>query len=212
MSQIPQIVSTSFLERVDADQIERVGAVADFAPSFDDLLDSGEPELMRGALRSWLARGDRAGAGDVYEEWLKAGGEPELIRESLLEWLAGNATAPGNATAERPASSIRPGSTRRARWSSCVSRSARGSSSMASIRWRASSTALGCRPVARCRRSRRGSAIGWPRTRTMRAKRTTSTPRGSSMAASRRSSRGRSSAGWPLMHRTSRRARSAGAG
>ena len=66
---------------------------ARFAPSFQELLDSGDLELMRGPLRGWLARGDRAGATDVYGGWLKAGGEPGLIRESLMEWLAGNAAA-----------------------------------------------------------------------------------------------------------------------
>ena len=84
---------------------------AHFAPSFYDLLASGEPELMREPLRRWLAGADRqanrADAPYVYEEWLKAGGEPELIRESLVKWLAGNATptaagttAPANATAQ----------------------------------------------------------------------------------------------------------------
>ena len=73
--------------------IQCVGAGADFVPSFGDLLDTGEPELIREPLRRWLARGDRAGATYVYEAWLKAGGEPELIRESLLAWLAGNAAA-----------------------------------------------------------------------------------------------------------------------
>src|SRR5471032_1850592 len=101
MSQIAQILSTSFFERVGADAV--------FAPSFDDLLASGEPELMRGAVCRWLARGNRAGARDVYQTWLKAGGEPELIRESLLGWLADNAatsnSASSNAASSNAASS-----------------------------------------------------------------------------------------------------------
>src|SRR5271155_2983167 len=80
------------IERARATQIERAGAT-DFAPSFEDLLISGDPELMRGALRRWLAMRDRPGATYVYEAWLKAGGDPDLIRASLLQWLAGNATA-----------------------------------------------------------------------------------------------------------------------
>ena len=112
---------TTQIERAGADQIERAYAganyansanSADFAPSFADLLATGERELIREPLREWLAKGDRAGATYVYEAWLKAGGEPELIRESLRKWLAdsatapgntapGNATAPDNATAER---------------------------------------------------------------------------------------------------------------
>jgi hypothetical protein len=113
-------------------QIERVAADADFAPSavfapsFDEVLISGEPELMREPLRRWLARGDRAGANYVYEAWLKAGGEPELIRESLLQWLAGNAAAartrqcgatinarrPASVPDRRRAARLRPGNDR----------------------------------------------------------------------------------------------------
>ena len=93
---------TAPIERVRADA--DFGPTAAFAPSFDDLLASGEPELMRGALRGWLAMGDRGGnradATYVYEEWLRAGGEPEMIRESLAQWLAGNATTASNAAAE----------------------------------------------------------------------------------------------------------------
>src|SRR5271156_5016537 len=75
------------------------GAGADFVPSFDDLIASGDPELMRGALRGWLARRDRPHAIYVYEAWLKAGGEPELIRESLRGWLADSATSANATTA-----------------------------------------------------------------------------------------------------------------
>ena len=112
---------TTQIERAGADQIERayVGAnyansansadSADFAPSFADLLSTGERELIREPLREWLAKGDRAGATYVYEAWLKAGGEPELIRESLRKWLADSATAPGYATA--PDSATAPGNT-----------------------------------------------------------------------------------------------------
>jgi len=75
-------------------QIERVGAVADFAPSFDDLLISEDPELMREALLQWLAANAAAAeASFVYQAWLKAGGEPALIRESLVRWLGANAHA-----------------------------------------------------------------------------------------------------------------------
>lgn len=187
-----------------AARIGLAGADTDFAPSDDDLLNSGEPELMRGPLRRWLARSDRANATYVYEAWLKGGGEPELVRESLLGWLADNAAA-------EKASFVYSAWLKTAGEPELV-RDALGA-------WfelhdddpgRAISTKVGCWPVASCRRSRGGSAIGWPLTRaTMRVMRTTSIPCGWSVAASRRSSSARSSAGWPLMRGMRRWARSA---
>ena len=72
--------------------IERANAGQAYRPSFAELLECEDRELLREPLRRWLLKRDhRESASFVYETWLKIGGEPQLIRESLTEWLAKHA-------------------------------------------------------------------------------------------------------------------------
>jgi hypothetical protein len=66
-------------------QIGLAGADTDFAPSDDDLLNSGEPELMRGPLRRWLARSDVKDHRNSSELLMRI---PHLVERATC-WVSG---------------------------------------------------------------------------------------------------------------------------
>jgi hypothetical protein len=49
-----------------------------YTPSFEDLFDTGDPELLREPIRDWLAaNATNRSATFVLQEWLESGGGPE---------------------------------------------------------------------------------------------------------------------------------------
>jgi hypothetical protein len=70
---VPQMAQT--IERAGAGEADAVQA---YTPSFEDLFDTGDPELLREPIRDWLAaNATNRSATFVLQEWLESGGGPE---------------------------------------------------------------------------------------------------------------------------------------
>ena|ERR1700722_7997866 len=81
-----------------AAQIGLADADTDFAPSDDDLLNSGfvySAWLEAGGEPEWLtANATKRSASFVFQEWLKSGGEPAIVRDALRRWMRVHGKSP----------------------------------------------------------------------------------------------------------------------